>query len=1493
MQFIKQDFYCFKFDILSAYHHLDIYEPHTDYLGFSWTYGESTKYFKFLVLPFGLSSACYIFTKVTRPLIKKWRGEGKQILMYLDDGFGTHSDINSCTDIAAQVKQDLIDSGFVPKVEKSMWSPSKTLIYLGYFIDTDKAILSIPVDRLSKLFDTIIQVEQSLRNLGKVYVRTVASVIGQIISMSYVIGNVAYIMTKYLSIDVMSACSWKSYIELSVQSKEQLIFWKKNIKCINFKHFVSDFSCHTIVYSDASGTGYGGFTVENPKNIAHGMWHENDVHHSSTWKELTAVKCVFHSLIDFMRDKRIKWFTDNQNVVSIVHKGSMKPYLQDIAYDIFVTCLKFNVSLEVEWIPRAENEIADYISRIIDTDDWGVAVHVFEYLDSLWGPHEIDWFASDHNHRLPVFYSRNDITELPNDLDSYLAIIPDLLAQSKSDNTVKKYYYGFLRWKKWAEINHISDVDILPTKPLYLALYLASLVQFSATSSPALTSLNNGQRPHEVSDILSLDLDGELAKRANAELNHLKKEYLECEKEKEQIESDFSFYREGHLPKNIAEANAAIVDAWRIEDESFYETKGTEFVYDKVKESDCMLVTSNSGLGKTATIRHIALKLHSEGFEIVPVESPEDIIKYKTNQKQVFLIDDVLGKYDLSLTLLEKWERINEKLICYLRTEMGSNKILCTLRLQVERHKRFKNASTILNQVVINLEHESTALSKEEKRKMLLKHLNRSNTENEIKAEEIEIMCDSKYAFPLLCKLVSNNEERFRKRIAFFRQPLSLLKEELIKISIENKKLYCTLVLCMLYNGTLSRSMFDIDSHECDEKIYTIIQTCGLKRNMSKKELEESALSAMGSYFTKDSYNIRFIHDALAETVGCHFCTFNPKVMFSECHILFIRDRVRVGLRSDENENDNEDENIVIIQEDELNENHFRPLFNRLFNELKSGRFSSLLMSHLFKNRNFVRIFGITIDNNRSIFVSIHTLLTKVSSERVQRDQSIFEKTVEFLSSYRDQSVVGKKVEEICSSNKEFQDNNDAISRVIEAIWSRSTLMYWIIAFGCYEFFKYTWSKITTIERKWFLGSDIIQQPPFKSFFPLAVLGGSIDIVTQLISSGADVNCFSEFWETPLYIAVKSGRYDMVSLLVSKGAKVNLRGWFAMKIPVSVTANNHELTSLMLESDLNQTELHIAVRQNDLTKLRSSNRSENIDSKTKSGWTVLHYAVILNNIAAVKALLHEVLHQNDDHCFDSTQDDQGDLICRKPTPKVNIVDNNGLTALHLAVINNNIEIVALLLRKKAKVKIPDHFDRTPLHYTKSDRATKLLLIHSSGTNQSAEEENGYNKPALSALRTVLSNITLQTALRVVCRDCVNMPDKEGDTPLHSVIKRRLVIEECSDCIETLLQNGADPYLCNESGFSAYELIDSSSETAKYINYSATYKQSLEKTHAVFALVLFTFIVLTIGLPVWLSVMISKKSQNAVNCVGQVAESENIQEDFQKTSTVFKWSGNMQ
>ncbi|XP_063411894.1 uncharacterized protein LOC134694771 [Mytilus trossulus] len=775
----------------------------------------------------------------------------------------------------------------------------------------------------------------------------------------------------------------------------------------------------------------------------------------------------------------------------------------------------------------------------------------------------------------------------------------------------------------------------------------------------------------------------------NAEQKHRQHVYQDSEKEKDQIDHVCSIASNGNLPKNITDSNATFVETWIKDDETCYETQGSELVYEKIKDCSCVVVTSTSGLGKTAIIRHIALKFKHEGFEIIIVETPDDILKYKTTDKHVFLIDDVLGKYNLSPTILDTWEKNNENLITYFEnTGTGSKKIMCSMRLQIALHTRFKKASTILNKGVINLECEPYAPSEDEKQNILLKHLQSRKLEGKIEQEEVNVMCETNYAFPLICKLVSSNEDRFRKRIAFFRQPLSLLKEELNKMSNENKQMYCVLVLCMLFNGSFSRDMFDIDSSECDKKINKIMQTCGLPRNMSKRELGDSALSVLGSYFTMDSNSFRFIHDALEETVSWHFCTLNPKEMFSDCNILFIRDRVRIY--SGENINESFGENIVIIQEDELNEDHIRSLYNRLWTEINNGRFSNLLMSQFLKNKNFVHAFGTHLEKKKSTLGS-KKIFSKVSSERRNSfHPSIFQ---EFFKTV---------------SIDEFRDKKDAISRVLVAKVNRSTLMDWIVAFGCYELFQFAWSSMTSSEQKCILGRGYMS----KSFLPLAVLGGSFGIVKELIRTGADVNCFSEFWETPLFIAVKLGRCDIASLLLRNGARLNLRGWFDMKIPILVTSNNYQLTLLILKYDLNQTKLHKAVRHNDLHILRSNISSDIIDHKTKSGWTVLHYAVLLNNLEAVKILFHDELTQKDESYLDCLQVDQREYVWRKPTPTVSIADNNGLTTVHLAVINNNTEILSLLLQHKADVKFRDVLGRTPLHYTTSESAKTLLLTYS-------------------------------------------------------------------------------------------------------------------------------------------------------------------------------------
>ena len=64
--------YMFSFDLKSGYHHVEISQEYQTYLGFSWKASDSGDeiYYVFTVLPFGLSTAPYVFTKLLKPLEK-------------------------------------------------------------------------------------------------------------------------------------------------------------------------------------------------------------------------------------------------------------------------------------------------------------------------------------------------------------------------------------------------------------------------------------------------------------------------------------------------------------------------------------------------------------------------------------------------------------------------------------------------------------------------------------------------------------------------------------------------------------------------------------------------------------------------------------------------------------------------------------------------------------------------------------------------------------------------------------------------------------------------------------------------------------------------------------------------------------------------------------------------------------------------------------------------------------------------------------------------------------------------------------------------------------------------------------------------------------------------------------------------------------------------------------------------------------------------------
>ena len=101
----------------------------------------------------------------------------------------------------------------------------------------------------------------------------------------------------------------------------------------------------------------------------------------------------------------VKWFTDRKSVVQIIKSGSRKAELQVQALEIFNTCLSRRVSIEMEWIPRTENEQADTISKIQNPDDWELSFKIFYEIERRWGSHTIDRFANFRNTKLARFNS--------------------------------------------------------------------------------------------------------------------------------------------------------------------------------------------------------------------------------------------------------------------------------------------------------------------------------------------------------------------------------------------------------------------------------------------------------------------------------------------------------------------------------------------------------------------------------------------------------------------------------------------------------------------------------------------------------------------------------------------------------------------------------------------------------------------------------------------------------------------------------------------------------------------------------------------------------------------------------------------------------------------------------------------------------------------------------------------------------------------------------
>ena len=69
-------------------------------------------------------------------------------------------------------------------------------------------------------------------------------------------------------------------------------------------------------------------------------------------------------------------------------------------------CASHKIELLPSWIPREDNETADFISKLSDTDNWGIDYETFAFIEARYGKFTIDRFADNLNKKVEVFNSK-------------------------------------------------------------------------------------------------------------------------------------------------------------------------------------------------------------------------------------------------------------------------------------------------------------------------------------------------------------------------------------------------------------------------------------------------------------------------------------------------------------------------------------------------------------------------------------------------------------------------------------------------------------------------------------------------------------------------------------------------------------------------------------------------------------------------------------------------------------------------------------------------------------------------------------------------------------------------------------------------------------------------------------------------------------------------------------------------------------------------------
>ncbi|CAK1578331.1 unnamed protein product [Parnassius mnemosyne] len=399
---IPQDGYLATIDLKEAYLLVPIHPRHRKYLRFQFeTLENKLVTYEFTAMPYGLSVAPRVFTKIMREVISCLRSRGHDSVIYLDDTLCIGSNYHMCSTNVNDTLKLMKCLGFIINVDKSYLQPNQTCKFLGFIFNTTNLTISLPEEKRT----SIIQLVQKFLRISHCTIREFAQLIGVLIAACPAV-KYGWLYTKMLErqkfLALLKNNNYEKEIEIPKTISPDLNWWSSS--ALTTSNHMRNAGFKIKIYTDASQTGWGAVCSENR---AHGWWSVSEREFHINYLELLAIFLGLKSSSCNESNCSILLRVDNTTALSYVNRmgGIQFPHLNDITRRIWRWCEERNIVIYASYVNTKDNR-ADAESRIVNPDtECELSDCAFHSIMSHFGQPEVDLFASRTNAKCPSFVS--------------------------------------------------------------------------------------------------------------------------------------------------------------------------------------------------------------------------------------------------------------------------------------------------------------------------------------------------------------------------------------------------------------------------------------------------------------------------------------------------------------------------------------------------------------------------------------------------------------------------------------------------------------------------------------------------------------------------------------------------------------------------------------------------------------------------------------------------------------------------------------------------------------------------------------------------------------------------------------------------------------------------------------------------------------------------------------------------------------------------------